>query len=99
MFLTPQLPKCHERCNLQINTVIFDKTGTVTYGVPHVEKIVLLGKDQSSTARRKLLAIIGTAESCSEHPIAGAIVSHAKKVNNQLIGTPLAMACPELVQF
>lgn len=72
-------------CNLQINTVIFDKTGTVTYGVPHVEKIVLLGKDQSLTARHKLLAIIGSAESCSEHPIAAAIVSHAKKVNNLLI--------------
>jgi len=61
---------------------VFDKTGTVTYGVPHIEQILLIGKDQSLKARQRLLAIIGTAESCSEHPIAGAIVSHAKKVIN-----------------
>jgi P-type Cu+ transporter len=64
----------------QVNTVVFDKTGTVTYGVPHVAKVVLLGKDQSRFSLHKLLAIIGTAESYSEHPIAGAIVSHAKMV-------------------
>jgi Cu+-exporting ATPase len=66
---------------VQVDTVVFDKTGTVTYGVPHVAKVVLIGEDQSTSAQNKLLAIIGTAESCSEHPIAGAIVSHAKKVH------------------
>ena len=65
---------------MQIDTVVFDKTGTVTYGSPHVGKVVILGKNQSLSLEHKLLAIIGTAESCSEHPIAGAIVSHAKKV-------------------
>jgi len=61
--------------------VVFDKTGTVTFGVPHVADILLLTADKSSNALRRLLAVVATAESCSEHPMAGAIVKHAKMVS------------------
>jgi len=64
-----------------VNTLVFDKTGTVTYGVPHVADVLLLTADKSANALRRLLAIVGTAESCSEHPMAGAIVKHAKSVS------------------
>lgn len=65
----------------QVNTVVFDKTGTVTYGTPHVASVLLLSADTSTNALRRLLAIVGTAESSSEHPMAGAIVKHAKSVS------------------
>lgn len=65
----------------QVNTIVFDKTGTVTYGVPHVADVLLLTADKSESALQRLLAIVGTAESCSEHPMAGAIVRHAKSVS------------------
>ena len=61
--------------------MVFDKTGTVTYGVPHVTDVLLLTADKSVNALHRLLAIVGTAESCSEHPMAGAIVKHAKTVS------------------
>ena len=61
--------------------MVFDKTGTVTYGVPHVADVLMLTDDKSANALRRLLAIVGTAESCSEHPMAGAIVKHAKSVS------------------
>jgi len=65
----------------QVNTVVFDKTGTVTYGVPHIADVLLLTADKSTNALHRLLAIVGTAESCSEHPMAGAIVKYAKSVS------------------
>jgi len=69
------------------NTVVFDKTGTVTYGVPHVADVLMLTADKSDSTLRRLLAIVGTAESCSEHPMAGAIVKHAKlKLNVDSFG-------------
>ena len=61
--------------------MVFDKTGTVTYGVPHIAQVLLQTADKSTHALRRLLAIVGTAESCSEHPMAGAIVKYAKSVS------------------
>lgn len=51
----------------------------MTHGVTHVTKILSLVEDRVFSPN-KLLAIVGTAESCSEHPIASAIVRHAKEV-------------------
>lgn len=63
---------------LQINSIVFDKTGTITHGIPRVTHIELV--DKSSCTMNQLLAVAGTAESFSEHPIASAIVHHAKQV-------------------
>lgn len=63
----------------QVQSIVFDKTGTVTHGVPRVARIASF-VDESEFPFAKLLAIAGTAENSSEHPIASAIVKYAKEV-------------------
>lgn len=53
-----------------IDTVVVDKTGTVTHGKP-VLTDVLVAEDQDE---EKFLSLIGAAEKQSEHPLAEAIV-------------------------
>ena len=62
-----------------MTTLVFDKTGTVTEGVPQVSKLELVTTELSEL---ELIAVVGTAESCSEHPIAAAIVQYAKNVSD-----------------
>ncbi|KRY13483.1 Copper-transporting ATPase 1 [Trichinella patagoniensis] len=62
----------------KITTIIFDKTGTVTQGKPKLTKICLF-VNEIDISLHYLLAIIGTAESNSEHPIAEAITAHVKQ--------------------
>lgn len=54
-----------------IDTVVFDKTGTITIGKPVVTDIV--GKQD------KVLTIAASLEENSEHPLAAAIVNKAKE--------------------
>ena len=61
----------------KIKSIVFDKTGTITEGIPRVNKVAILLRDKLSTAR--VLAIAGTAESSSEHPIAYAITTYVKE--------------------
>ena len=62
----------------KLKSIVFDKTGTITEGVPLVNKVAILIRDKLlSTAR--VLAIAGTAESSSEHPIAYAITNYVKE--------------------
>lgn len=57
----------------KIKTIIFDKTGTITLGKPAVTSIHSFGIDES-----ELLKLSASLESKSEHPLALAIVEHAK---------------------
>ncbi|MBI2186427.1 MAG: heavy metal translocating P-type ATPase [Acidobacteria bacterium] len=52
----------------QVDTVILDKTGTLTYGRPTVTDVVPFGID-----RMQLLALAGAVEHASEHPLGQAI--------------------------
>ncbi|XP_077995940.1 copper-transporting ATPase 2-like [Glandiceps talaboti] len=61
----------------KVKTVVFDKTGTITHGVP---KVVHLASFQSNFSEDDILAIAGSAEANSEHPIGAAIVSYAKQI-------------------
>ena len=64
---------------LQIKSVVFDKTGTITHGKPVVTQTKLfIPSDVCSL--QAFLSIVGTAESSSEHPIGLAISQNAKEV-------------------
>src|ERR687898_888753 len=54
----------------RLDTVVFDKTGTVTEGRPAVQRVV--GDDESS-----LLRLAASVERLSEHPLGEAIVAEA----------------------
>ena len=58
----------------KINTIIFDKTGTITEGKPTVTDIITTGTVESDS----LLQITASAEKGSEHPLGDAIVKSAE---------------------
>nr|KAF6372989.1 ATPase copper transporting beta [Pipistrellus kuhlii] len=62
----------------KIKTVMFDKTGTITYGVPKVMRVLLL-VDVATLPLRKVLAVVGTAEASSEHPLGMAVTKYCKE--------------------
>ena len=53
----------------RVDTVVFDKTGTITLGHPEVADVVSV----EGISRDQLLGLAGAAESGSEHPIARAM--------------------------
>ncbi len=56
----------------QVNTVLLDKTGTITKGEPAVTDFVAPNQDAS-----RLLQLVAAVERQSEHPLAEAVVRHA----------------------
>ena len=61
----------------KIKTIVFDKTGTITKGVPTVAKIIPF----NDTSEYELIKNAYSLESCSEHPLAIGICDYAKKRN------------------
>ena len=66
----------------KVDTVVFDKTGTITQGYPSVARLALVQEllPDVTDSLVTLLAILGLAESSSEHPLAAAIVQFTEKV-------------------
>ncbi|KAM9482484.1 copper-transporting ATPase 2 isoform 2-T2 [Clarias gariepinus] len=62
----------------KIKAVMFDKTGTITNGVPRVTRVLILW-DRARLPLRKVLAVVGTAEASSEHPLGMAVAKHCKE--------------------
>ena len=58
----------------KIDTLIIDKTGTITEGKPSVEKIITVSEYSAEKALQKIASL----NKYSEHPLAGAIVKYAK---------------------
>jgi len=58
----------------RLDTVVLDKTGTITWGKPVLTDVISHWRDDES-----LLAIVAAVEQSSEHPLAGAIVAAARE--------------------
>ena len=59
----------------KINTIVFDKTGTITEGKPKVTDIIT----RNYIRRRIIKIMLQVAEKGSEHPLGEAIVSSRQK--------------------
>ena len=64
-----RLEKAHK-----IDTVVLDKTGTITKGQPEVTDVIGVG-----FSREEVLRLAAAAERNSEHPLGAAIVRHASE--------------------
>ena len=65
-----------------IQTVVLDKTGTITKGKPELTDTVI--SEQSSVTSDELLRLAASVEKVSEHPLAQAIVEGAQARNLEL---------------
>jgi P-type Cu2+ transporter len=59
----------------RIETVVMDKTGTLTKGEPEVASVVTHGIDEGA-----LLRLVAAVERESEHPLADAVVAYAERL-------------------
>ena len=67
----------------KVDTLVVDKTGTLTQGKPQVSEVVTLpGGD-----RKEILRLAASIERASEHPLAAAIVEAAEKEGVRLTTT------------
>ncbi|MBO0994358.1 heavy metal translocating P-type ATPase [Bacillus sp. SD088] len=57
-----------------LNTIVLDKTGTVTKGEPELTDVL----PQQNFTEEEVLSLVASAENSSEHPLAEAIVKGAK---------------------
>ncbi|MEL7660297.1 heavy metal translocating P-type ATPase [Acetobacterium wieringae] len=73
-----------------IDTIVFDKTGTITEGKPEVTDIVTA----NGIERDWLLQIAASAEKGSEHPLGEAIVRGAQKENLETLKIDTFKAIP-----
>lgn len=58
----------------KVDTVVLDKTGTITKGQPEVRQIVSI---QKGLSENELLRLAASVESASEHPLGEALVAEA----------------------
>jgi Cu2+-exporting ATPase/Cu+-exporting ATPase len=66
----------------KVDTIVLDKTGTITKGKPEVTDIIVLDSANNSTwTEGKILQITASVEKLSEHPLAESIVSKASERN------------------
>uniref|UniRef100_A0A8C6QVN7 Copper-transporting ATPase 1 n=1 Tax=Nannospalax galili TaxID=1026970 RepID=A0A8C6QVN7_NANGA len=71
----------------KVKVVVFDKTGTITHGTPVVNQVKII-VESNRISRNKILAIVGTAESNSEHPLGTAITKYCKQaLDTETLGT------------
>jgi len=59
-----------------IDTVVLDKTGTLTFGTPQIREVV----SHHSASEPQIIVAAGIAERNSEHPLAKAILAHAAEL-------------------
>ncbi len=69
----------HLESTHKIETIILDKTGTITKGEPELTDVIAVGIEEA-----ELLRLVGAAEKNSEHPLAEAIVAGIRKQGIEL---------------
>ena len=65
----------------QLNTIVLDKTGTLTKGEPSVTDII----ESDKFSKKEILTLAASAEKGSEHPLGESIVKKAKEENLSLL--------------
>ncbi|WP_349774155.1 heavy metal translocating P-type ATPase [Sporosarcina aquimarina] len=73
-----------------IDTVVLDKTGTVTKGEPALTDVIVTDDFE----KQEVLALVASAENQSEHPLAQAIVTGVKEKGIELIEPETFNALP-----
>lgn len=68
----------------KVDTLIIDKTGTITEGKPTVEKIGTFGEEYSE---QEVLQFIASLNKMSEHPLAEATVKYGKEQKTEILNT------------
>ena len=79
------LEKAHK-----VNTMVLDKTGTVTLGKPAVTDMWVA----PGTSEEDLLAVAAALEAQSEHPLGAAVIAHAKERNMDIPSAEGVQAVP-----
>ena len=72
----------------KMDTIIFDKTGTITKGEPEVTDILSFG----SVTNEEVLRIAASVEKASEHPLGQSIVKYAQEGDIKLADTESFMS-------
>jgi P-type Cu+ transporter len=73
----------------RLDTIVLDKTGTVTKGEPELTDVLAYGMEEA-----ELLALVGAAEKNSEHPLAQAMVKGIADKGVTLTGAESFEAIP-----
>jgi len=73
-----------------VDTIVFDKTGTVTLGKPRVVDI----RPEAGCSTRELLQIAAAAEHRSEHPVAVALLEKARQAAVPVVESSLFLYTP-----
>jgi heavy metal translocating P-type ATPase len=68
----------------KVDTVVVDKTGTITKGKPELVSIKNFSDEKAKKTDSELISILASLEKKSEHPIAHSIISYAKEHNINL---------------
>lgn len=66
----------------QVDTIVLDKTGTITKGKPEVTDVRVL---DPAYDEKQILTLVGSVEKLSEHPLAEAMVARAQAVGADLV--------------
>ncbi len=63
----------------KVDTVVLDKTGTITVGFPEVTNVLLASPGSDDAALLNVIRIAAALERASEHPLADAVVRYAQE--------------------
>ncbi|MGF7186298.1 Cu+-exporting ATPase [Desulfitispora alkaliphila] len=74
----------------KLDTIVFDKTGTITEGKPVLTDLITLG----DINKKEILQLVASVEANSEHPLGEAIVNQAGVENIKLMETDTFEALP-----